>query len=124
MASSVIVAELKKLTCTDVPSLETFQPEGDFGIYIDAMVGPAGQPGEESFGFTLCTPTWFAQNMRDQFALGRHYLFVREYDYAALEKFARGYCQRCMGYSWAEVAQKVAHLGYWEFENYVPSNPA
>lgn len=49
---------------------------------------------------------------------GRHYLFVREYDYAALEKFVRGYCRRCMGNSWAEVAQKLAHLGYWEFENY------
>ncbi len=124
MASSVIVAELKNLECTDVSSLEAFRPEGDFGIYILAMIGPAGSPGEESFGFTLCTPTWFAQNRRGEFALGRHYLFVSGYDYTALEKFVRGYCQRCMGNSWTEVAQKVARLGYWEFEDYAPSKPA
>jgi Immunity protein 8 len=124
LAEAVIVAELKDLSCTDVPSLEAFRPQGPFGISISAMVGPAGQPGEESFEFTLCTPEWFAQNMKDAFVLGRHHLFVKEYDYAALEKFVRGYCQRCTGTSWEEVAEKVAYLGYWEFENYTPYKPA
>jgi Immunity protein 8 len=116
----VVVAKLRSLSCTDIPSLEAFWPEGPFGIYIDAMIGPSDGLGEESFGFTLCTPEWFAQNMKDTFVPGRHYLFVKEYDYAALERYVRNYCQRCMGNSWREVAEKVAYLGYWEFENYTP----
>ena len=84
------------------------------------MVGPAGEPGEESFGFTLCTPEWFAQNMKDTHVPGRHFLFVKEYDYPTLERYVRGYCQTCMGNSWKEVAEKVGLLGSWEFENYTP----
>ena len=124
MSSSVIVAELKNLFSTDADPLQAFQPEGDFGIYIFALVGPAGQQGEESFGFTLCTPRWFAENMKDEFVLGRHYIFVREYDYALLEKFVRGYCKQCTGTSWSDVAQKVGRLGHWEFEDYKPHKPA
>jgi Immunity protein 8 len=116
----VVVAELRGLSCTDIPSLEAFRPQGPFGISISAMVGPAGQPGEESFEFTLCTPEWFAENMKATFVLGRHYLFVKDYNYTALERFVRSYCQKCMASSWTEVAGKVAHLGYWEFENYTP----
>jgi Immunity protein 8 len=70
------------------------------------------------FQFTVCTPEWFAQNMKDEIVLGRHYLFVREYDCEALKHFVSGYCSRCTGNSWTEVAQKVAQLGCWEFENY------
>ncbi|MCP3382599.1 immunity 8 family protein [Bradyrhizobium sp. CCGUVB4N] len=116
----VVVANLRRLSCSDTPSLEAFWPEGPFGIYISAMVGPAGGPGEESFGFTLCTPEWFAENMKDAHVPGRHFLFVKEYDYPALEQYVRGYCQRCMGNSWKEVAEKVGLLGSWEFENYEP----
>jgi Immunity protein 8 len=115
-----IVAKLKRLGSTDTPSLETFQPDGPFGIYIFAMVGPAGSAGEESFGITVCTPEWFAENMKNNVVSGRHHLFVKEYNYEELKSFMIGYWSRCMGNSWAEVAQKVSRIGYWEFEGYEP----
>jgi hypothetical protein len=114
----MIVAQLKRLTSTDAPSLETFRPEGPFGIYIFAMVGPAGSLGEESFGITVCTPDWFEQTMKESVRSGRHHLFVKQYDYEQLKRFLTGYCSTCMGSSWAEVAEKVARIGYWEFEDY------
>jgi hypothetical protein len=119
----MIVAQLRSLSSTDTPSLETFQPDGPFGIFIFAMVGPAGSAGEESFGITVCTPRWFEQNMKSSVSSGRHYLFVKEFDYAELKRFVTHYCSTCMGNSWAEVAQKVARLGYWEFEDYKPYSP-
>ena len=118
----VVVAKLKGLSSTDTPHLEIYQPEGPFGLHVLAMIGPAAGPGEESFGFTVCTPEWFAENMKADFVPGRHYLFVKEYDYETLKKFVGNYCSRCMGESWPEVAQKVAQLGHWEFENYTPSS--
>jgi hypothetical protein len=116
----MIVAQLKRLSSTDAPSLEKFRPEGPFGIYIFAIVGPAGSAGEESFGITVCTPEWFEQNMKNSVVSGRHHLFVKEYNYEELQRFMIGYCSTCMGNSWAEVAQKVSRIGYWEFEDHKP----
>ncbi len=116
----MIVAKLKGLNCPDVPSLQAFRPEGEFGIHVLAMVGPADGPGRESFAITVCTPEWFEQNMKAAVVPGWHHLFVREYNYDELYKYISGYCSRCMGNSWTEVAQKVARLGHWEFEDYKP----
>jgi hypothetical protein len=115
----MIVAQLKDLHSTDA-ELETFRPDGPFGVSMFAEVGPASEPGEELFQFTVCTPEWFAQNMNGDFVLGRHFLFVKEYDYEALRNFVSSYCSRCVGASWREIAEKISRLGYWEFEDYVP----
>jgi|SRR5579863_382832 len=115
-----IVAKLKGLSSPDVRSLEAFQPDGDFGIYVVAMVGPVDGRGGESFGFTVCTPRWFEQNMKAAIVPGRHHLFIKEYNHHELCKFISEYCSGCTGSSWIEVAQKVARLGYWEFEDYKP----
>ena len=87
------------------------------------MIGPADGPGEESFDFMLCTSEWFGSNMKDDIAIGRHHLFVKEFSYARLEKFVRDYCTRCDGNSWQEVAEKLGRLGHWEFDGYVPHSP-
>jgi hypothetical protein len=58
--------------------------------------------------------------MKDAVVSGRHYLFMKEYRYEELYGHISGYCSRCMGNSWIEVAQKVSRLGHWEFEDYEP----
>jgi hypothetical protein len=114
-------AELKSLFSPDADPLKDFAPTGPFGILVMAMIGPAGQQGHESFDFTLCTPEWFASNTREDFKMGRHYLFVQEFDYAALEGFVRKYCANCGETpTWNALAEKLARLGKWEFDDYVP----
>jgi len=96
-------------------------PSGPFGILVMAMIGPAGQEGHESFDFMLCTPEWFSSDMREETKMGRHYLFVRDFDYARLEKFVRDYCSACgEATTWQALAEKLGRLGKWEFEDYVP----
>jgi hypothetical protein len=51
---------------------------------------------------------------------GRHHLFVKEYNFEELKAYLGKYCETCMGALWTEVAQKVARIGYWEFEDYKP----
>jgi hypothetical protein len=113
-------AELKRLHSPDVASLEGYQPadQKSFGLFVQAIVGPAGEDGEESFDFMLCTPLWLAE--RSTIVLGEHHLIVHEYDYAAIENFLRDFCARCEGNTWGEVARRLSSLGRWEFADYAP----
>jgi hypothetical protein len=113
-------AELKYLFSPDADPLESFRPSGSFGILVMAMIGPIGQEGHESFDFVLCTPEWFSSNMHEETEMGRHYLFVRDFDYARLENFVQDYCSRCgEAATWQALAEKLGRLGKWEFEDYV-----
>lgn len=118
MGQDEIRAELKGLHSPDAPHLDQFEPEGPFGILVQAMVGPSGQPGKESFDMVVCTTDWFAANMLEEVVPGRHYLFVKEFDYRRLWNYLEEYCKSCSGSSWREAADKVGRIGKWEFEDY------
>ena len=124
MKSKNVRAELKSLFSSDADPLKDFRPNGPFGISVKAIAHPVGIDGEEAFDFILCTPEWFAANMPSDFVMGRHYLFVREYNYARLEKFVRDYFASFEEESWKEVGEKLGRLGKWEFEDYVPYSPS
>jgi hypothetical protein len=116
-----IIAQLKFLFSPDVPSLTDFRPDGPFGILVQAIVGPLDLEGEESFDFLLCTPDWFAANMKQEIVSGRHHLFVKQYNYEVLVQFLQDYCASCHGISWKDVGEKLGRIGKWEFEDYVPA---
>jgi hypothetical protein len=118
MSKTLIRAELRKLHSPDILDLESFKPEGGFGILVQAMVGPLGSVGEESFDIIACTPEWFSAEMKQNIVSGRHHLFMKYYDYQSLRQFIRDYCASCHGASWQEVAQKLSRMGHWEFEDY------
>lgn len=120
MQKPLIQAELRKLHSPDVFDLKEFQPDGPFGLLIQAMVGPLGSDGEESFDVLVCTPEWFLANMGEDIVSGRHYLFMKRYDYGVLKQFIQDYCASCRDSSWEKVAQKLSRIGKWEFEDYRP----
>lgn len=117
--AETVQAQLRSLFSPDADPLDQFVPDGPFGILVMAMIGPVEGPGEESFDFMLCTPDWFASNMKADFMSGRHYVFAKEFDYSRLRSFVDDYCAKCSGKTWTEVAGKLARLGKWEFEDYV-----
>lgn len=114
-------AELKRIHSPDVYDFESYQPEwpDNFCFLLQAMIGPAGEDGEESFDIEVCTPKWIEENLGEGEAIiGKHYLIVRVFNYkvivCAIEKFLLG----CSGANWGEVSKKVSKLGFWEFEAY------
>jgi len=114
-------AELKRLHSPDADDLRTVarNAKGPFSMLVQAMVGPAGESGAESFDFVVCTPAWLREKVEATGPLpGRHHLIVAAYDYDELERFVRAFCERCEGATWQEVATKVGRLGRWEFEDY------
>jgi hypothetical protein len=38
--------------------------------------------------------------------------------FAAVRRYVEGRVAQCSGTTWTEVAEQLARLGYWEFEDY------
>ncbi|WP_434572532.1 immunity 8 family protein [Pseudomonas sp. Z3-8] len=114
-------AELKRVHSPDIYNLESYHPEcsDNFGFLLQAMIGPAGEDGEESFEIEVCTPKWIEKNLGEGGVLiGMHYLIVREYNYQKIVQVIEKFLLGCSGASWSEVSKKVSRLGFWEFEVY------
>ena len=117
-------AEVRRLHSPDVYDLSTYVPEDrdNFGILVQVMAGPVGEPGEESFDVVVCTPSWLSGKLGPaDIQMGRHYLLVKQYDYAKLRHFIERFAAQCAGATWQETALRLGRLGMWEFEDYVES---
>jgi hypothetical protein len=88
------------------------------------MVGPTGSPGEESFDFAVCSPTWLAAEAEHQRIIsGRFYLISARFDFGAVEQHVRNQVALATGNSWTEIATKLARWSHWEFEDYTRYRP-
>ena len=120
---STIKPILKRLHSPDALDLESFAPvnPASFILLLQAMFGPEGSEGEESFDILVCTPRWLAAEVeRKSLVDGRHHLVVSKFDLAQIRSFLVGYAKNCAGKTWAEAATKLSRLGKWEFEDYRP----
>ena len=96
-------------------------PETD-GYWLRMIIGPYGSPGEESFDLLICTPTWLAAEVeKNGPQIGRHHLVVANLDLPRAMSFLREQVEgRLSGETWHELAEKIARIGHWEFEDYQP----
>lgn len=114
---------LKRLHSPDALDLRSFSPTDPtcFSFLLQAMFGPDGTEGEESFDILVCTPAWLAREVeRREMVHGRHYLIVRKFDLEQIRSFLISYANKCTAKTWAEAAIKLSRLGKWEFEDYKP----
>lgn len=113
-------AELRSLFSTDVDDLTSYEPGETFCLTVRALIGPKGAPGEETFDFQVCSPSWLAAEVeRDTLVSGRFFLFMINFDYGAVERHVAKQIAQANGSDWTEVATKLARWSYWEFEDYV-----
>jgi hypothetical protein len=116
-----VKAKLKSYHSPDVFNLEEYHPPqpNEFGFLLQLLVGPDDGKGEESFNVMVVSPKWLEANHKhDQLIIGRHYLIVFEYNFDRIIGFLRNFVENCDGSNWEEVAEKVARIGHWEFEDY------
>lgn len=113
-------AALRCILSIENHDLSTWHPSGaDFAVGIRLLVGPDDGEGEESFDLTVCSPSWLAERADEEAVYdARHHLVVVAFDFQLLENYLKRRVEACRGTSWDEVAQQVARLGYWEFEDY------
>jgi hypothetical protein len=113
-------AELRRLHSPDVLDLRSWTPEeAEFEILVQAMIGPAGAPGEESFDIVVSTIAPLAEKARQEGVVnGLHRLVVLEYDFERLWAYIAGFVSSVEGDSWGDLAAELSTLGHWEFDRY------
>lgn len=115
-------AELRSLFSSDVDDLRSYSSAESFRVTVRAMIGPKGEPGEESFDFDVCSPAWLADELgRRPLIAGRCRLFMAQFSYEAVEGYVLQQIAGATGDDWGEVAAKLSRWAYWEFEDYVVS---
>ena len=93
----------------------------EFLLLARLYVGPSDGPGEESFDVEVCTPEWLARRCAAEgFVDARHTVVTTQYSFteAGLRSFLTRRVENISGDTWHQVAEKVARLGLWEFEDY------
>lgn len=119
-----VSARIRRVVSPDADPLESWAPAepGYFGLPVQMLVGPSDGPGEESFDFLVCTPSWFGDNLGGDVRSGRHCVFMLTWDLDLLrrylEKVVNGAGPRG---DWTELCERIGRYGRWEFEDYVPS---
>ncbi|WP_456786054.1 immunity 8 family protein [Cellulomonas sp. P5_C5] len=105
----------------DGVEIDTYVPRDptNDGVRVRLMVGPADGDGEESFDVLVCTPAWL-QEIVDEHGpqLGRHLLLVGTLDLPAAVSFLRDHVEALEAPDWRGLAEKLARVGNWEFEDY------
>jgi hypothetical protein len=95
-----------------------------FSFLARMTVGSPESPGEESFHITVCSPEWLAKTCRRVGGIyhPRHHLVVNldDFDKRALRAWLAARVQETQADTWVGVAERLSHLGYWEFEDYRP----
>lgn len=113
--------ELRHLHSPDAQDLESYRPTdaSSFSILIQAMIGPSGGAGEESFSFVLCTPEYVATELADGgYRWGHSVLLVPRYNYRVLLDAVQRVCHGVEGETWHDIATKLGHYFSWEFADY------
>lgn len=94
----------------------------DFGVLLEAQIGPSGGHGEEAFYVTVCSPKWLAEATMSGNGKGyefvQHRLVVRRWDPALVRRALADLCTHTSGGDWHEVATKLSRYLAWEFDDY------
>ena len=90
---------IRALISPDAQDLHGYRPDDPtcFGLFIQLLAGPEGEPGEESFDFTVCTGAWLSLKAAEGPFIARHNVVVSEYDWPAIQSFLERFVRSCEG---------------------------
>jgi hypothetical protein len=101
---------VRSIRFPDVERGESFDPENTRQLVV-VCAGPSDGPGEEYFCLEMCTPAALAELLTSQpVVVGRHLLFVAEFNVRLVEDFLPRAVQQVEGATWSEGAAKIGRL--------------
>jgi Immunity protein 8 len=87
-------------------------------IELVLHVGRLNSSGDELFTVHVCTIDALAKLLlRNGMVIGRHCLFVPDINTERIEAFLNDRMRRLDGGNWRDLAEKIARIGSWEFED-------
>jgi hypothetical protein len=92
-----------------------------FAFTVRLIIGPHDGEGGETFDLTVSSPEWLADQCRKEGIIdGRHNAVVNMdmFDERALRTWLEQRVSSVEASTWQEVANRLARLAYWEFEDY------
>ena len=115
-------AVIRSLMSLDVDDLDGWAPASEvWALGLRVFAGPDGGPGEECFDITVCSLAWLTERVHCGGVFdGRHHLVLESYDWPMVRTYVMQRVRRCEGATWRDVAEQLARIGYWEFEDYRP----
>ncbi|SAL04281.1 immunity 8 family protein [Caballeronia ptereochthonis] len=114
-------AVLKSVDTGSSVAFEAYWPEDQecFGVWLTVLIGPDDSEGGHYYQILVCTPEWIKKEyLHMGAAWGRHMLIVSSFDSDRIKSEINQYLEGCTGKDFGEIAQKVARIGAWEFEDY------
>jgi len=115
----VIVSEVQYIVSADLLDREDVQPPNsdDFGVEVQAYVGPRGSLGPEAFALFVCTPRWLARQVPEGGpTFIRHCFLVARFDREKIRQEILNRFNGVTGPTWQAVAAKLSKDATWEFE--------
>lgn len=111
-----MMPQIRSITSSDVQDLSSFRPSSEcFAVPVRLLIGP----GEETFDLIVCSVPWIERFLESTPVMDmRHHLVVREFRWDAIRGFIEGAVARCVGDTWADVAQQLSCFALWEYEGY------
>lgn len=116
-------ATIKSYDSYEVEDFRTFYPEDPavFAFSLNLEIGPVNQKGADLFRITVVTPEFLRlQYPGDACYLLRHYLLVKDYDFASIMALLTKYVNSLEAETWEQLAEKIGRMALWEFEDYRP----
>lgn len=118
---NTIVPELRLLHSPDIPNLElpNIVESEPYCILLQAMFGPIGAKGEESFDFLVCNGLWLTERATQGAFFCRHHLVVHRFNISEIRSLLEEIARESAAESWEGAAEKIGRFGKWEFEDYI-----
>lgn len=118
---TIIKPKLKGIHSPDIVDLRnhSIAENEPYCALIQAMFGPEGSDGEESFDLLVCNALWVAEESKQRVLSGRHHLIVSRFDIDEIRLFLEEIGKASAGRTWQDVAEKLGRYGKWEFEDYI-----
>ena len=108
----MVFPEIRSIHSPDIDPPTLPDDPYDCDIRFRAVIGPADQPGEETFEFSVITPTRLARSADPLWGRGR--LIMPMFEWAAVIQSVATLLARAARPTWAEVAVELNKDLFWD----------
>jgi hypothetical protein len=119
----MVVPVLRAVDSPDIDDPMRWEPTDDlWSVYLELSIGTDGQPGEELFGITVCSPSWLAKLAQERGAVSlRHHVVMEAYRWPVLEDLIAEQLRASEAPTWQGMADQFGRFAHSEFEDYEPT---